>query len=162
MADHPPLTQAVALDRLWADRAQLIAAVQHATGPTEDGWTPAEHLAHIVAWQHRLLRWFAEDAAGRTVVRPEPGWTFEQIDALNARDHAAALGITLEVARADFEAAHADIEALVRRLSPNDLNDEHRFSWLGFPAANTIAGNSFGHYREHADWLCVASPAPRP
>ncbi len=153
MADHAPLTQAIALDRLWVDRARLLVAVERAAGPTADGWTPAEHLAHVVAWQRRVLMWFAEDAAGHTVERPEPGWTFDQIDALNARDHDAALGITIEAARAAFEDAHAGIEALVRRVSLGDLNDEHRYAWLGFPAANTIAGNSFGHYREHAEWL---------
>ncbi len=106
-----------------------------------------------MAWQRRVFTWFAEDAAGQAVVRPEPGWTFDQIDALNARDHDAALRITIEAARATFEDAHAGIEALVRRLSLSDLNDEHRYAWRGFPAANTIAGNSFGHYREHAEWL---------
>lgn len=153
MPDHPPLTQAVALDRLWADRARLLSAVDRATGPTEDGWTPAEHLAHVVAWQRRLLIWFAEEAAGRTVVRPEPGWTFDQLDELNARDHDASHGVTVAEARAAFEGAHNDIVALVRRLSFDDINNAQRYAWLGFPAAHTIAGNSFGHYREHAEWL---------
>lgn len=153
MANYPPLSPAVALDRLWSDRARLIAAVQRATAPTADGWTPAEHLAHVVAWQRRLLTWFADNDAGRPVVRPEPGWTFDQLDALNARDHEASRGVGVDAARAAFDDAHAAIVALVGRLSFADLNDEHRYAWLGFPASQTIAGNSFGHYREHAEWL---------
>lgn len=153
MADYPPLTPAVALDRLWSDRARLIAAVERATGPTADGWTPAEHLVHVVAWQRRLLTWFADAAAGRPVIRPEPGWSFDQLDALNARDYEASRGVSMEAARAAFEEAHAEVTALVGGLSFADLNDEHRYAWLGFPASQTIAGNSFAHYREHAEWL---------
>lgn len=153
MPEFPTLTSAIALDRLWSDRVRLLAAVEGATGPTADGWTPAEHLIHIVAWQRRLLTWFADDEAGRPVVRPEPGWTFDQLDALNSRDHEASRGVSLDAARAAFEQGHAAVVELVRRLSSADLNDGRRYAWLGFPASQTIAGNSFGHYREHAEWL---------
>jgi hypothetical protein len=138
---------------LWTNRARLLAAVDGASGATEDGWTPAEHLAHVVAWQRRLLTWFEDDRAGRTVVRPEPGWTFDDTDAMNEHYHRLTQGIALADARAAFEAAHAQVEVLVRRLSDVDLNDPARFPWLGYPAADNIAGNSFGHYREHAEWL---------
>jgi len=153
MAEYPPLSPAVALDRLWSERVRLLAAVERATGPTADGWTPAEHLAHVVAWQRRLLTWFADDAAGRPVVRPEPGWTFDQLDELNARDHEATRGISLGQARWVFDVAHEEVVALVRRMSWDDLNNPARYAWLGFEAAHTVAGNSFGHYREHAEWL---------
>lgn len=153
MSEFAPLPPAVALDRLWTDRIRLLAAVEHATGPTADGWTPAEHLIHIVAWQRRLLTWFADDAGGRPVVRPEPGWTFDQLDALNARDYEASRGVSLQAARNAFEQAHTEIVALIGRLTADDLDDEHRYAWLGFPASQTVAGNSFAHYREHAEWL---------
>ncbi len=153
MAAHPPLTPADIIESLQVERERLLTAVERATGPTADGWTPVEHLAHIVAWQRRLITWFVEDAAGRTVVRPEPGWTFEQIDALNARDRAAARGVSLTAARAAFEEGHAEVIALVGRLTVADLNDPERYAWLCYAAADTIAGNSFGHYREHAGWL---------
>jgi len=153
MADHPPLTQAIALDRLWTGRARLLGVVASAAGPTEDGWTPAEHLAHVVAWQRRLLIWFEDDRLGRPVVRPEPGWTFDQTDAMNEHYHEATRGISIADARAAFDAAHVEVEALVRRLSDRDLTDPGRFLWLGYPAGDNIAGNSFGHYREHAEWL---------
>ncbi len=34
-----------------------------APGPM--GWTGADHLMHIDAWHRRLLRWMADEAAGR-------------------------------------------------------------------------------------------------
>lgn len=153
MADHPPLTPADIIESLRVERERLLTAVERATGPTADGWTPAEHLAHIVAWQRRLLTWFVEGAAGRTVERPEPGWTFEQMDALNARDRDATRGISVEVAQEAFEEGHAEVVVLVGRLTAADLNAPERYAWLGYAAADTIAGNSFGHYREHAEWL---------
>lgn len=73
--------------------------------------------------------------------------------ALNARDHEASRGVSLDATRTAFEEAHEEVVVLVRRLSSAGLNDPTRFPWLGFPAADTIAGNSFGHYREHAEWL---------
>lgn len=153
MAEHPSLTPAEIVDRLQVERERLLTAVGRATGPTADGWTPAEHLAHIVAWQRRLLTWFADDAADRAVERPETGWTFGEIDVLNARDRDASRGISLEVARAAFEEGHAEVIALVGRLTAADLNAPERYAWLGYAAADAIAGNSFGHYGEHAEWL---------
>jgi hypothetical protein len=87
------------------------------------------------------------------VVRPEPGWTFDRLDELNARDHEATHGISLDEARWVFDVAHEEVVALVRRMSWDDLNNPARYPWLGFEAAHTVAGNSFGHYREHAEWL---------
>jgi hypothetical protein len=116
-------------------------------------WTGKDHLAHIVTWQRRLLHWFAEDVVGRTPHRPEPGFSFEQTDALNERDWLASRGRPLEDIRREFEDEHRAVVRLVEGMSEEDLTREDRYPWLGYAALDAIAGNSFGHYLEHAEML---------
>lgn len=149
--EHPVLTRAEMLARLDEGRRALLRAAERRGWDAVDanGWTVKDHVAHLVAWQRRLIAWFADDAAGRTPVRPEPGFTFDDQDALNARDFERARDRTREEIASDFHEAHLAIVRIVEWLTDDDLADPDRFSWLGFPASHVIAGNAFGHYREH-------------
>lgn len=55
--------------------------------------------------------------------------------------------------RADFESAHETIVRLIASLTDGALLDPGRFAWLGFPAGHAVAGNSYGHYLEHAEMV---------
>lgn len=151
MSEPLPFTRAETLVRLDQARRALLRAVEQRGWDAVDahGWTTKDHVAHLVAWQRRLIGWFAEDAAGRTPVRPEPGFTFEEIDTLNARDHERARDRPREAIASDFHEAHLAIARIVEWMSDDDLAAPDRFAWLGLPASHSIAGNSFGHYLEH-------------
>lgn len=151
MSKPAPLTRAEMLVRLERTRRSLFRAVEQRGWDVSDtnGWTTKDHVAHLVAWQRRLIGWFADDAAGRTPVRPEPGFSFDNLDTLNARDYERAHDRPHEAIASDFHEAHLAITRIVEWMSDDDLAAPDRFAWLGFPASHTIAGNSFGHYLEH-------------
>jgi hypothetical protein len=151
VTERVPLTRAETLALLDESRRELLRAAERRGWDAVDanGWTTADHVAHLVAWQRRLIAWFAEHAAGRAPVRPERGYTFDQIDALNARDYERARERPREAIVSDFQEAHLAITRIVEWLTDDDLAAPDRFAWLGFPASHTIAGNSFGHYLEH-------------
>ena len=151
MTEHRAFTRAEALAQLDESRRALLQAAERRGWDAVDanGWTVKDHVAHLVAWQRRLLSWFADDAAGRTPARPEPGHTFDDLDALNARDYERARERTRGEILSDFQEAHLAIMRIVEWMTDEDLAAPERFAWLGFPASHVIAGNSFGHYREH-------------
>lgn len=151
-----PLARDDGLELIRARAAELRAAVDRlaaedeaAEGPM--GWTAADHLMHVVAWHRRLLGWMADEAAGREVVRPEPGYTFDQIDELNERDYIANRGTPLDEARRQFEQTYEAVVVLVEGLSDEELNKPGRYAWLEDDVVlwYPIGGNSWDHYEEH-------------
>jgi len=147
-----PISAAACLERFREARARvdgLAARIESWMAESAEGWTAKDYLAHLTAWQRRMVRWFDEGAAGRQRTGPEPGYTFEQIDALNERDFLAGRDTPLETVRAEFDATADAVEALISSLDDDDLNDAARTPWLGFEARHTIAGNTYGHYLEH-------------
>ena len=136
-------------EELRAALEELSAEADDAAGPM--GWTAADHLMHVVAWHRRLLGWMADEAAGREVVRPEPGYTFEQVDELNDRDLLAARGTPLAEAWRQFDETLTAVLALVESLSDDELNTPGRYRWLPDDGVlwYPVGGNSFDHYEEH-------------
>jgi hypothetical protein len=136
-----------------AEVEALAARVSSWTVEDGDGWNAKDHLAHLSAWQERMVRWFEEGARGKVRDRPEPDFGFDQIDELNARDFGLARERPLPEVQATFARTADAVEALIASLNDDDLNRADRYPWLGFEARHTIIGNTFGHHREHLDHL---------
>ena len=69
------LDEGIALirERVTELRESILALGQEdesTLGPM--GWTGADHLMHLDAWHRRLLRWMADEAAGRRVMHRSP------------------------------------------------------------------------------------------
>ena len=149
--DHPVST-AECLAAYRDARVRVEAVVGRVTSWTtesDEGWTAKDYLAHLTAWQRRLARWFEEGRAGQFRAGPEPGFTFEQVDALKERDWLASRDQPLEAVQREFGETADAVEALVGSLEDDDLNDAARAPWFGFEARHAIAGNTYGHYDEH-------------
>jgi hypothetical protein len=149
---NDPISATDCLARFREARARVDSLADRVTSwraESAEGWTAKDYLAHLTAWQRRMVRWFEEGAAGQFRERPEPDFKFEQLDELNDHDWRAARATPLETVRAEFAATADAVEALIAMLSDEDLNDAARAPWLGFEARHTIAGNTYGHYQEH-------------
>lgn len=104
----------------------------------EGAWTRKQMLAHISTW-HELT---VERLSG-LVASGEPPELGEDEDAINARAARAAVGRTSgEVVQA-MQDSYGRLRREVARLTDAQLVDHDGF------AAAMIAGNSYGHYREH-------------
>lgn len=112
-----------------------------------EGWNVADLYAHLAEWNRMLLRWVADDRAGRTPQLPAPGFKWNQTPALNreiqrrfARRSAARL-------IAEFDATYVEALALVKGLSEAELLEPGRFAWTGkLPLASYVAPNTCSHY----------------
>ena len=114
-------------------------------------WTVAEHVAHIASWEQLAL-------AVVTGIEPHEamGITAEEwsrdTDGINQALHARHAGISFEDARSIWSKVHNALVAAIEAASEEDLQrslgsgDEDRVS-------DVVAGNSFGHYEEHAGWI---------
>jgi hypothetical protein len=104
----------------------------------QGGWTRKQMLAHISTW-HELT---VERLSG-LAESGEPQGTPDHEDVINARAARGAVGRTTGEILLDIDHTYRQLRRKVARLTDADLTAHD--SW----AAAVIAGNTYGHYREH-------------
>lgn len=150
-----------------ADMEALLASLdkQQMTQPNVYGELSIKDiLVHITAWERMMLGWLATSLRGEKPFRFAPGYIFEESDAeetvykvvddLNDYIYQRNKDKSLDEVMADFRAAHAEVAQAIQNASESDLTDPNRFPWRkGEPFWPSVAGNSYGHYQEHADLI---------
>jgi uncharacterized damage-inducible protein DinB len=104
----------------------------------EGAWTRKQMLAHIGTWHELTV-----DRLTGLVASGEPPGLDENEDVINARAARAAVGRT----SGEIVQSMQDTFGRLRR-EVSRLTDEQLLAHDGFAAA-VIAGNSYGHYRDH-------------
>ncbi len=161
---NPTLDKPKLLDLLRAEYAflertlTLVPAERRAEPGVEGDWSVKDIVAHLAAWQCRLLGWFAQARRGETPSIPAPGYTPEMIDALNARTAAEDRERPWDDILAEFRESYQRCLALAESLSEAEL-----FAPTGFRGLieaspwKPIADNTYAHYIEHVEpiraWL---------
>jgi hypothetical protein len=116
---------------------------------TEDGWTRKQMLFHIGTWHdlttERLIKYY---------MTGEPVTLDDDEDTINARAARQAVGRTAGEILGDVEGTFNRLRRQLQRLTDKQLRDHD--AW----AAEVIAGNTYGHYAEHA--ADIYSPEPEP
>jgi len=103
-------------------------------GVTGD-WSVKDHLAHLTWWGRRVITVLH---GGADPIDAMPGGEKTE-DEINANVYAANRDRSLADIRADFEAAHHDMQQLIETLPDEALAAKE--GW--------ISGNSDYHYNEH-------------
>ncbi len=122
-------------------------------------WSAKDIVAHLVAWEERMVLWLNQVAHGETPVMPGT------IDQMNEQTYQERKDWPLAQVLADLERSAAQSTASIRSVSDEDLLTPGRFPWLGKePLWHLVAANTFWHYPSHArairTWLADASPDP--
>lgn len=136
------------------------------TAPNVEGpWSVKDTLAHLTRWLKRAQGWVAAAQAGETGILArgiQPGYSWEQIDALNDADVQADRDLPLADVLRAFRSAHLELVDLVESLSEDDLFQRYNDA-LGTSAGRLIAENAHEHYHEHLvgirRWLAARTDA---
>ena len=152
------------IERDWRPFREGIGRVAGRIGEaTSAGWTYRDLIAHVAAWEDRTsrrLRIFRE--SGRQV-GPEGDAALaipdaRDTDGYNAQVAAAHRDATGAALLRELDDAHRALTSEIAQLNDEQMaHDPQPTSWgpQSWVVAIT-AGNSFGHYREHAPELGVA------
>ena len=133
-------------DRLEAALAQFDDAAM--AERIDDEWTRKDVLAHLEAWERRVV-----DLLERLRAGTDPGERVET-DELNARFFAADRDRTLADVRAGEAAAYERMVAAIEGASDEELFDGDHFGWTnGEPLAAWFRGDGDEHYDEHLEQL---------
>jgi hypothetical protein len=114
----------------------------------DDGWTPKDILAHLTAWEQRLLRWFERWRKTGDPGRPEVGVTWEGMDSINQQEYEESVAKSLDEVSREAEDSHAQVVRIVEAIADEELAttpeapDGPSWSWI-------IRANTWRHYQEH-------------
>lgn len=150
----------------WAELGATIDRLgeQEMIQPGVEGeWSVKDLLAHISAWEALMVQWVGDSLRGDTPDRPAPDEPWEDLDEVNERLFRERVDRPLEEVLAAFHQTHQQAYQTVAGLSEADLFDPDRFAWRrGDPLWHLVAGNTWGHYREHQQaierWIDERTP----
>jgi hypothetical protein len=114
-------------------------------------WTAAEHVAHVTSWEKLALA-----VLNGTPPNQAMGLTADDFakdtDGINEALHRQHARIAFDEARSAWSLMHASLVSAIEAASEEDLARP-----IGSGAEDTvaelIAGNTYGHYEEHAGWM---------
>jgi hypothetical protein len=130
-----------------------LSAEQLSTPGVNGDWATRDILVHLSAWQNRVsLR--LEGIARHEEAALEPIDSDEKMNAFNDATFEANRSRAPEEVLEEFRAAVKRLEANVVATDESDLFTAGRFPWLnGGSLWEGVAGNSYGHYEEHAPMI---------
>lgn len=117
------------------------------------GWTVKDVLAHISAWERRMIHWTGSHLRGELPDVPLP-WDVER---MNAETHARFKDKPLAEVMEEFHVSYRDSLALAESLNEEQLQTEYTDTWPMAPLWLGVAANTHWHYKEHREsieaWL---------
>lgn len=145
------LLKTLVIERLqWEAVIGPLSEEQYLEAEVDGRFSVKDLLAHMVAWEQRMMQWINETLAGSVPQRPAPGMTWDDLDRLNELTYQADKDRTLDEVLAASEESYSQSLELVQTLSDEDLFNGSRFAWrAGDPLWHMVAANTWWHYREH-------------
>jgi hypothetical protein len=148
VVDRSTLVAAIA-----AGRARLVERLASLPDdalldPVDEAWTGKDVVAHLEAWERRVVANLEVLRRGATPDRSLG------TDELNDRFFQASRDRPLDDVRAGEDEAYRSVLVTIDEASDEELFDGRHFAWTaGEPLANWFRGNTDEHYDEHLEQL---------
>lgn len=129
------------------------------SGPADAaGWRAQDHLAHLGAWERGVIFMLNGHPFHAGLGVDEETWTSGDIDAINAVIFGLNRDRGLEDVRTGLRVTHTELVTTIGGLDPARLDESIAPSDSGDPSSpptlrQKIAGNTWEHYPEHAEWI---------
>lgn len=155
-----PRRKAELLARITPARRALDAAV---AALTEDeladvrdgaGWSTADHLSHIAAWERMIVAHLTDGLDHEIVGINRARYEAATLDELNNLLYHRMRGMALGDALTEYGAAHGAIVAFLRSLDEAAFENAY---WDDDPSGRSVmekvTGDTYRHYLEHRRWI---------
>ena len=150
-AQTEKMTKPELLNHIRTERGRLeetLARLTHAQMllPGVDGeWSVKDALAHISAWERRMISWVGSHLHGEEPDIPLP-WDVER---MNFETYAQVKDKPLSEVLEEFRLSYWDSLTLTETLSEEQLQTVYADSWPMGPLWTGVAANTNLHYIEH-------------
>ena len=141
------------LNQVRAGRAELAEAMARfdrhdlTTPLLPNGWSIKDVIAHLGAWERRMVTLYDILRAGEIPQEPIDGDTMDQF---NARAHEESQLLPLGIVQINELEAYQALLRIAETAPDADLFDPQRFPWTeGEPFYRFILVNTSEHYADH-------------
>jgi len=111
----------------------------------EGVWSIKDVLAHISAWERRMISWTGSHLRGEEPAVPLP-W---DVDRMNAETYAQVKDKPLADVLEEFRESYWDSLSLAESISEEQYQTNYADTWPMGPLWTGIAANMNWHYKEH-------------
>lgn len=133
------------VEALLAEAGEARLTTPGVTGP----WSIKDLLAHMTAWEERVVAWAEGIRQGREPL-PAPWPKGLDDDQVNAIIFESSRGRALPEVLESWRQTHRKVIDAVGAMNEDDLFHT-KVEWLGgVPFAEALPGNSYEHQQEHA------------
>jgi hypothetical protein len=155
-----PVSRLELMEVLQAEKEQFDALISRLTAdqmlePGIEGDRSVKDLiAHMTAWEGKMIQWLDESLAGQVPQRPAPGLTWDDLDQINQQIYLDNRDKALDEVMSESASTYARALKAIQGLTDPDLFDGSRFAWRkGDPIWHMVAANTWWHYQEHRDQI---------
>ena len=99
--------------------------------PIVDGMSVKDFITHRTEWGRMMINRYNEAAAGGTPAVPAEGYTWGQLNELNAEIHTRFAGTRLDEAESRFTRTNDELFALINGCSEDELFEKRFYSFTG-------------------------------
>lgn len=111
-------------------------------------WSVKDILQHLVDWEQRWIGWYEAGKRGETVVTPEPGYNWRQMNLLNEKYRLKSKDRPLSEVLAHFSASYMQIMDAIFKVLEEEMLEPGYYPWTGkYPLMVWIAANTCDHYK---------------
>jgi len=99
--------------------------------PIVDGMSAKDFITHRTAWGRMMINWYNEAAAGGAPAVPAQGYTWAQLNELNAEIHTRFADTPLDEAEASFTRTNDELFELIGACTEVELFEKRFYSFTG-------------------------------
>lgn len=143
------------IEREWVTLREKVLALpeERLTAPGNGGWSVVDHMAHLAFWEQMLVRSQLGDEPEHQVLGvTEEVYRGLDEDGQNDVIYKRNRGRNPADVLAEVWASHDDAVDAIARFPFDRLMQPRRPGEQNVLGAY-VAGNTYGHYLEHAGWL---------
>jgi hypothetical protein len=154
-----PTTKAALLQGIHKERKRLEDAIAGfspelmSSASRPDAWSVKDNLAHIVAWEQKLLEWYNTGLVRKNQAMPQwnqPGL----IDEINLKIYQRNRDRRLDDVLREFRVSYQQILNTVESIPGDGMFTSGKYDWTGKGTlADYIVGNTSHHYSDHVEMI---------
>lgn len=127
-----------------------LSAEDLMTPKTCGEWSVKDILAHLTDWEQRILDWYRTGLRGETPQAPEPGYGWNEVDAINQAGYLKHKDQPLNAVLEEFTQSWEEVLPGIEDMSEKALYDKDQFEWLeNYLLVDVVTNNTLDHYQEH-------------
>jgi hypothetical protein len=116
----------------------------------EGDWSIKDMLAHIVAWEQRMITWVGQAADG---ILPDMPGTDQEVELLNTQSYLQDRDLPLNEVLQVFERSYPQALSVAENTPEEVLFTKNLLEGRENPFWITVGANTSWHYKEHREAL---------